>query len=155
MVKVQELAEKLKFDKEVIIHAVGKRKLARARVYVKSGSGKITINGVPLKYWGTPILRSRIQEVLEIARAYLGDELNKYDIKIIANSGGLVSQAEAIRNGIARALSYMFGSEVKKIFENYDKYLIIWDPRRCEPHRSNQKGASSEGSRRHKQRSKR
>ena len=155
MVKVTQLAQKLKLNGKTIIHAVGKRKLAVARVYVKEGNGRITINGTPLNLWGTPILRARIQEVLEIAKAYAEDELNKYDIKILASSGGLISQAEAIRVGIARALSYLFGAELKKIFESYDKYLIVYDPRRCEPHRSNQRGASEEGSRRHKQRSKR
>ncbi|MEM0480650.1 MAG: 30S ribosomal protein S9 [Candidatus Aenigmatarchaeota archaeon] len=136
------------------IHTVGKRKEAVARVFVfPQGNGKIIINNKPLEFWGTEILRWRIREPLILVRDAI--DLSKYDIYVNVKGSGLVSQAEAIRLAIARALAKIGKSKVEKIFENYDKFLLIADPRRCEPHHSSGKGASSRGSRRHKQRSKR
>lgn len=140
--------------KSKFIHTVGRRKEAVARVFVyPEGKGKITINNKPLEFWGTEILRWRIREPLILVRDAI--DLSNYDIHVNVRGSGIVSQAEAIRLGIARALTKIGKSKVEKIFEKYDRFLLVADPRKCEPHHSSGKGASSRGSRRHKQRSKR
>ena len=139
--------------KQKIIHTVGKRKEAVARVFVyPNGKGNIRINEKPLEFWGTEVLRYRILEPIILVRDAI--DLNQYDIYVNVRGGGLSGQAEAIRLGIARALVEL-NRKLRKVFEEYDKYLLVRDPRRCEPHHSSGKGASSRGSRRHKQVSKR
>lgn len=78
----------------------GRRKSATARVYIKSGSGNITINKRPLDtFFGHEIARMIVQQPLEVA------ELNgKFDIKVNVRGGGPSGQAGAIRHGITRAL---------------------------------------------------
>ena len=82
------------------IHALGRRKAAVARVYVKEGAGQIVINDRPLDvYFASPILQYIVKQPL----AKLGVE-EKYDIKVNLDGGGFKGQAEALRLAIARAL---------------------------------------------------
>lgn len=83
-----------------IINALGRRKAAVARVYLRAGSGKITINGKEIEgYFPNPLLQFVVRQPL----AKLGVEGN-YDIKINLRGGGYTGQSEAARLGIARAL---------------------------------------------------
>lgn len=83
-----------------VINALGRRKAAVARVYVKEGSGKIMINKKDLeKFFPNPLLQYVVKQPL----AKLGVEEN-YDIKINLRGGGYTGQSEAARLGIARAL---------------------------------------------------
>jgi len=83
-----------------MINTIGRRKAAVARVYLKKGSGEITINGKALnEYFTTLIIRSKVLEPLMAINAE-----KEYDIKVVADGGGYKGQAEAIRMGIARAL---------------------------------------------------
>jgi small subunit ribosomal protein S9 len=127
----------------------GKRKTSVARARVKPGLGVITINDVPLDLWQPEFARIRIREPLLLA-----DELSqKVDIKINVKSGGVASQADAIRQAIAKGLVEFFNDEkLKKIYLDYDRNLLVYDPRRTEPHKPSR---SRKGARRHKQRSKR
>ncbi|MEM4772508.1 MAG: 30S ribosomal protein S9 [Candidatus Aenigmatarchaeota archaeon] len=144
-----------------IIHVVGKRKTAIARITFKlkekeNNSLNIRINSIPLNYWGTESLRWRIREVLLISEEYIKNVLPKYEIKINVRGGGLVSQADAIRQALAKALIKIIkGRKIEELFYNFDPWLLKRDFRMNEPHHSSGKGASSRGSRRHKQRSKR
>ena len=82
------------------INALGRRKAAVARVYVKEGAGQIVINDRPLDvYFASPILQYIVKQPL----AKLGVE-EKYDIKVNLDGGGFKGQAEALRLAIARAL---------------------------------------------------
>ena len=82
------------------INALGRRKAAVARVYVKEGAGQIVINDRPLDvYFASPILQFIVKQPL----AKLGVE-EKYDIKVNLDGGGFKGQAEALRLAIARAL---------------------------------------------------
>jgi len=128
---------------------LGKRKNAVARAKIKAGTGKIKVNGVPLELWGSEFLRMRISEPLFIA----GDVVAKADIDVTASGGGKTGQAEAVRMAIARGLASFFKEEkLRPKFIQYDRNLMVFDPRRNEPHKP---GASRRGPRRHKQRSKR
>lgn len=83
-----------------IINALGRRKAAVARVYLRAGSGKITINGKEIEgYFPNPLLQFVVRQPL----AKLGVEGN-YNIKINLKGGGYTGQSEAARLGIARAL---------------------------------------------------
>jgi len=138
--------------KEKVVLEVGKRRLAIARALVKAGTGKVFINSKPLELWGTDILRMWIREPLILA----GDEAKNVDIEVNVRGGGIVGQAEAIRQAIAKGLvSFLKNKKLKEKFMEYDRNLLVYDPRRNEPHHSSGKGASKRGSRRHKQRSKR
>ena len=143
---------KKKEKKEKIIFSVGKRDTAVAKAMVKPGSGKIEINSKPLEIWGSEQLRLWVKEPL-----ILSDDLSKrVDIDVNVRGGGAVSQAEAVRQAIAKGLVNFSGSDaLRNRFLEYNRNLLVYDPRRNEPHHSSGKGCSKRGSRRHKQRSKR
>ena len=82
------------------INAVGRRKAAIARVFVKEGNGSITINKRPLEvYFPSSILQYIVKQPLATL-----DVVEKYDIKVNLDGGGYKGQAEALRLAIARAL---------------------------------------------------
>jgi small subunit ribosomal protein S9 len=139
----------VKKKKQKIIFTVGKRKSAVARAKVIPGSGKVLINSKPLEVWGNELLRMRIKEPLILA----GDLPNRVDIDVNVRSGGTTGQAEAIRMAIARGLvDFSKSRELREKFMQYDRNLLVFDPRRTEPHKPSR---SRKGARRHKQRSKR
>jgi small subunit ribosomal protein S9 len=143
---------KKKEKKEKIIFSVGKRDTAVAKAIVKPGNGKTKINSKPLEIWGSEQLRLWIKEPL-----ILSDDLSKrVDIDVNVRGGGVVSQAEATRQAIAKGLVNFSGNdELRNKFLEYNRNLLVYDPRRNETHHSSGKGCSKRGSRRHKQRSKR
>ncbi len=81
-------------------YGTGRRKTSAARVFIRSGTGNITVNDDPLdSYFGRETARMVVRQPLEVA-----DLLDKVDIKVTVNGGGESGQAGAIRHGIARAL---------------------------------------------------
>jgi small subunit ribosomal protein S9 len=91
-----------KLDKLGRAYATGKRKNAVARVWIKPGSGKVTINGRALDvYFARPVLRMILKQPLEIA-----NRVDQYDLLVTCAGGGLSGQAGAVRHGLAKALTY-------------------------------------------------
>ena len=89
-------------DKFGRAYATGKRKNAVARVWIKPGSGKITINGRDQEvYLARPVLRMMIAQPLQIT-----DRLSQFDVVVSVAGSGLSGQAGAIRHGISKALTY-------------------------------------------------
>lgn len=130
-----------------IAHASGKRKMSIARATVKSGKGIIRINSINLEVYTPKLARDIIKEVLLIA----GDHAKKVNISVNVQGGGIISQAEAARSAIARALvSYFNSDELKKKFIEYDRQILVADVRRTEPQKPLRSAA-----RRNKQTSKR
>jgi len=85
---------------EQLYHAVGKRKSAVARVWLRPGQGMITVNKRPLDaYFDRETDRIIIKQPLEMT-----DLMGKYDINVNVRGSGSSGQAGAIRHGIARAL---------------------------------------------------
>ncbi len=85
---------------DVIYHGVGKRKTSIARIWMKPGSGQIIINKRTLEeYIPRESLRKLIFEPLELV-----NKVGEFDIKVNVKGGGVSSQADAIRYGIAKAL---------------------------------------------------
>lgn len=142
----------VKKDKPKVIFETGKRRIAVARARVVAGTGKIFINKQPLDIWGNEVMRMWIKEPL-----VLSDDLSKkVNIEVTARSGGITGQAEAIRMAIAKGLvSFSKSVQLRKKFLEYDRNMLVYDPRRNETHHGSGRGASKRGSRRHKQRSKR
>src|SRR5690349_7198002 len=93
---------KPKLDAQGRAYATGKRKNAVARVWIKPGSGKITINGrdSPI-YFARPVLRMLLSQPFVVA-----DRLGQYDVVCSVVGGGLSGQAGAVRHGISKALTY-------------------------------------------------
>ena len=82
-------------------HAVGKRKSSVARVYLKEGTGKITINNRDINdYYIRATSKMVINQPLELT-----DNVGKFDINVNVLGGGLAGQAGAIRHGISRVLA--------------------------------------------------
>ena len=127
----------------------GKRKRAVARAKVEKGTGKVTVNSKPLNLWGSEVLRLWVKEPIVIA----GAAAKGVDIKANVKGGGLVGQAEALRVAISRGIvSFSKDKKLREKFVEYDRNLLVFDPRRTEPHKPSR---SRKGTRRHKQRSKR
>lgn len=136
-----------KTEKIKIVFTTGKRKDAVARAKIVAGSGKIKINSVPIDVWGNEFLQMRVKEPLILA----DDLASKVNINVNARSGGVIGQTEAIRMAIARALvGFSKDKKLRDKFIEYDRNLLVFDPRRNEPHKP---GPSKP--RAHKQRSKR
>ena len=140
--------EKTKTKKPSVIFTAGKRKKAVARATIKKGKGIIKINSKPLELIKNEILRLKTKEPLILA----GDVWKGYDFSVNVKGGGPMGQAEASRQAIAKGLVEIAGSDLKKKFLNYDRTLLIADPRRTEVHKPPH---SSWGARRYKQKSKR
>ena len=91
-----------KLDKQGRAYATGKRKNAVARVWIKPGAGKITVNTKPIEvFFARPVLRMMIQQPLVTA-----NRSTQYDIICTVSGGGLSGQAGAVRHGLAKALTY-------------------------------------------------
>lgn len=83
-------------------YATGKRKNAVARVWIKRGSGKITVNGRDQEiFFARPVLRMLLQQPLETV-----ERVDEFDIIATVKGGGLSGQAGAVRHGISKALTY-------------------------------------------------
>lgn len=83
-----------------IVNGLGRRKAAVARVYIKQGEGKITVNGKDYKeFFPVVHVQGKIVEPLQLVEVQ-----SIYDIKVNVRGGGVKGQAEAVRLGIARAL---------------------------------------------------
>src|SRR5690348_9705208 len=89
--------------KEQVFYATGRRKTSAARIFLKAGSGKITVNGKPLdEYMSTATARMIVVSAFSIT-----DTKNQYDARVTVTGGGITGQSEAIRHGISRALVAM------------------------------------------------
>ncbi len=116
----------------------GKRKSAVARAHIKKGAGRVRINSVPLEIYGNELSRLKIQEPLILA----GERINKVDISVRVQGGGFMGQASAARTAIARALvDYFNDKELEAILRQYDRSMLVNDPRRKLPKKPLGRGA--------------
>lgn len=84
-----------------LVQATGRRKESVARVRLREGSGQVTLNGKALeRYFPSMATRLRVMEPLQITQTN-----GRYDIDAVLTGGGTTGQADALRMGIARALS--------------------------------------------------
>lgn len=112
----------------------GRRKRSIARVFLRPGSGKITVNGREFEnYFPTEAGRFPVQQALRTV-----EMTDRFDVLVLANGGGVAGQAFAIRLGIARAL-VEFNAELRGALKKAG--LLTRDPRQHERKKYGQKGA--------------
>jgi len=117
-----------------IAHGVGRRKSSVARVWLKHGTGKIEVNGKPLKdYFETDDNRTTSIFAFKVC----GKE-KAFDVQINVNGGGLMGQAGAVKLGVARAL--LETDETLKAVLKQNGLLTV-DARLKERKKYGQKGA--------------
>jgi small subunit ribosomal protein S9 len=120
--------------KQIQYLGTGRRKTAVARVFLRPGSGNITVNGRAVEnYFPTPAGRVPVRQALEAV-----ESTDKFDVLILADGGGINGQAEAIRMGLSRAL-IEFNAEFRPKLKSLG--YLTRDARSRERKKYGQKGA--------------
>lgn len=131
-----------------VIQTAGKRKSAIARATIREGKGRIRINGKPVEIMEPEMIRFVVMEPLVLAGEGI---VNKVDIDVKVQGGGVMGQAEAARVAIARALvEWTNDMTLKDTYMQYDRTMLVGDSRRTEPHKPNR---STKGPRAKRQKS--
>ncbi len=111
-VEAEPEAPEPKRDEQGRSYATGKRKDAVARVWIKPGPGKITVNGREFeRYFVRPVLRMVIHQPFEAA-----DRKDQFDVTCTVKGGGLSGQAGAVRHGISKALT-LYEPELRPVLK--------------------------------------
>lgn len=119
---------------ELSYYGTGRRKSATARVFVRSGSGAITVNRRTLdEYFPNEVLKMMVKQPLMVS-----ETTEKFDVLVTVEGGGSAGQAGAIRHGIARAL-LLFNADLRPRLKSAG--LLRRDPREKERKKYGQKGA--------------
>jgi small subunit ribosomal protein S9 len=101
-----------KLDAQGRAYATGKRKNAIARVWIKPGNGKITVNGKEFNaFFARPVLQMVLQQPIVAAA-----RKDQYDVIATVSGGGLSGQAGAVRHGISQALTH-FEPELRAVLK--------------------------------------
>jgi small subunit ribosomal protein S9 len=112
----------------------GRRKRAVARVFLRPGSGKFTVNGRDMEaYFNTPSSRAQARSALLAT-----ETADKFDVLVLTDGGGIEGQAGAVKLGIARALCE-FNLELRGKLKGLG--YLTRDPREHERKKYGQKGA--------------
>ena len=119
---------------DIQYYGTGRRKTSTARVYLRPGSGKITVNKREFdSYFPNDALRMIIRQPLNLT-----ESIEKFDILVTVDGGGTAGQAGAVRHGITRALME-FNSDLRPTLKKAG--LVTRDPRQKERKKYGQKGA--------------
>ena len=100
----------------------GRRKQSLARAILSDGKGRVTVNHIELKAMSPELARLKIMEPLMLA----GDSASKVNLDITVTGGGVITQADAARLAIARAL-VAYNAKLKEVFLDYDRHLLVAD----------------------------
>jgi small subunit ribosomal protein S16e len=128
------------------VSTFGRKKTSTAVAFVKKGSGLLKINGSPITLVQPQILRLKVMEPILV----LGeDKFSNVDIRVRVKGGGSTSQIYAIRQAIAKGIVAYYQKyvdeaskrEIKETLIQYDRSLLVADPRRCEPKKFGGPGA--------------
>ena len=115
-------------------HAVGRRKEAVARVFLRAGNGSFQVNDRPFdEYFPNEVLKMVIRQPLQLT-----ETVEKFDMVAVVDGGGSAGQAGAIRHGIARALC-LFNGELRGTLKKAG--LLTRDSRMKERKKYGQRGA--------------
>lgn len=121
--------------KSKVIHTSGKRKRSVARLSMTQGQGLVRINGKMLDCYEPKLARLKIQEPLLL----VGDIASKVHIDINIHGGGVMSQVDAARQALGKALSELGGEKVRRMLLQYDRSFLVADTRfkeQCKPNDS-------------------
>ncbi len=120
------------------ITRTGKRKTAIAKATIKSGKGRIKVNNVPLEIHTPEMARLKIKEPVQL----IGDRSENVDVNVLIKGGGVMGQAGAARTAIALCfVEYFDDPELEEMFREYDRSLLVSDPRRKLPKQPQGDGA--------------
>ena len=126
----------------------GRKKNAVAVALCKEGKGVLRVNGRPIDLLTPDTLRAKLMEPVLL----LGlDRFRELDIRLRVRGGGYTSQVYALRVALSRAVVAYYQKfkeewekrEIKEILLEYDRGLLVIDPRRCEPKKAGGRGARS------------
>ena len=107
--KEEDVVNEPKIDTLGRSYATGRRKESTARVWVKRGTGKISINGKEMvSYFARPVLQMQLNFVFDVT-----ERKDQFDVIATVKGGGLSGQAGAVRHGLSRALS-LFEPDLRK-----------------------------------------
>ena len=107
--KVETVVNEPKIDTLGRSYATGRRKESTARVWVKRGTGNISINGKEMvNYFARPVLQMQLNFVFEVT-----ERKDQFDVIATVKGGGLSGQAGAVRHGLSRALC-LFEPDLRK-----------------------------------------
>jgi small subunit ribosomal protein S9 len=121
-----------------VIHTSGKRKTAIARGKFREGKGRVRVNKYPTELYQPELARLKINEPLTLA----GNLTDNVDIDVKVVGGGVMGQAEAARMVIAKGLVQWTGDmDLKEKYAQYDRTMLVGDPRRSEPKKYGGRGA--------------
>ena len=123
---------------EKLFYATGRRKTSSARVYLKPGKGKVTING---KTSDDYLTRLQSRMVIMQPLDAIG-QMGKFDLRVMVTGGGESGQAGAIRHGVTRAL-IAFNPEFKDVLKKAG--FVTRDPRMVERKKYGVRGARRRG----------
>ena len=130
------------------VQTFGKKKNATAVATCTQGTGSIRVNGKAIGLIEPESLRIKAFEPILLVG---GNKFKDVNIRVRVQGGGPSNQVFAVRQAIAKALLAFYQKyhdeqskrELKEVFLQYDKTLIVTDPRRCEPKKFGGKGARS------------
>ena len=121
-----------------VIHTSGKRKTAIARGKFREGKGRVRINKYPVELYQPELARLKINEPLTMA----GKLAENVDIDVKVVGGGIMGQAEAARMVIAKGMvQWTSDMDLKEKYTQYDRTMLVGDPRRSEPKKYGGRGA--------------
>ncbi|MBI4738017.1 30S ribosomal protein S9 [Candidatus Woesearchaeota archaeon] len=120
-------------SKPKTVNTTGRRKRSIARAVLIQGKGMVRINGQSLDTIEPRLVRMKLREPLMLA----GDVATKVHIDVNVNGGGIMSQADAARLAISRALAAAGGEKIRQVLLNYDRAFLVADTRRKEQRKPN------------------
>jgi small subunit ribosomal protein S9 len=121
--------KKKRTKKKVAIVSI-RRKESVARAIIMEGKGIIRVNNLLIGAIQNPYAREIIYEPIRMA----GDRVNNLEILVSIKGGGVIGQAQAARTAIAKGIvAFTKDDELRAIYLDYDRFLLVPDPRRVEP----------------------
>ena len=133
-------------DEKKQVRTFGKKKNATAVAICQEGHGIIRVNGKPLNLIEPESMRTKVYEPIFLVG---GNKFKDLSIRVRVRGGGAMNQVMAVRMAIAKSLLAFYQKyydeetkrELKDLLLQYDKGLLVSDPRRCEPKKFGGKGA--------------
>jgi small subunit ribosomal protein S9 len=123
----------VRLTKQKVIHTSGTRKRSVARLTLVPGKGLVRINGRMLDAFEPKLARMKIREPLLL----VGDIASKIHIDVNVYGGGVMSQVDAIRQAMGRALAEFGGEKIRRLLLQYDRTFLVADTRYKEQRKPN------------------
>ncbi len=124
--------------KEEVVTRTGKKKTAIARATIRPGKGRVRVNSAPVEIHTPHMARLKILEPIHL----VGSRSDEVDLEVNVKGGGVMGQAGAARTAIARCfVDYFEDAELEELFKEYDRSLLVSDPRRKLPKQPLGRGA--------------